>query len=212
MRPAVLLFAVAALAGLASFAWGCGGGSSRGGGSTSAARRSEVGVPPHEGGPANYLVGHDEYSKPLHHYYDDGLRVAYYGYLAAPAQRRSIGAVVERYYALGAAGAGARACALMAPQLARAVPQEYGPLSRSSGSSKVHAAGTCAGVVAGMFAAHRRELRARPAVTAVFVDGENAYALIGSRTMRPRYMSLTRGGGGGGAGWSIDAPFAAQIM
>jgi hypothetical protein len=115
-----------------------------------------------------------------------------YGSAVSPVEERAVAAVVERYYAMAAAGDGAGACGLLNPSLAGAVPVDYG----RNGPSYLRAGKTCAAVLALLFRHYHRQLAAPVAVTGVRVSGGGqAYAQLGSTTMPASYTVVQREGG-----------------
>jgi hypothetical protein len=130
------------------------------------------------------------------HYHDrDDRAIAQLGHAPAAGQRRAIVALVERYYAALASGAGETACALMSPAFARSLPEAYG----SAGPSYLRGGRTCSAIVALASTHLRRQLAGQLQVTGVRVKGAQAYALVGSTTMAAGYLQLQRVG----AGWRI---------
>jgi hypothetical protein len=119
----------------------------------------------------------------------DSLRV---GAPAGPALARTIAAVVRRYYAVAATGNGARACGLLSPGFARAVPTAYGEF----GPAYLHGGRTCAAVASLQFRHDRSQLTAGIQVTAVHLERtDRAYALFGSKTTPASFIAVVREGG-----------------
>lgn len=127
-----------------------------------------------------------------------------YGRAADAADRRAVTALVKRYYAAGAAGDGASACALTSRAFAQTIPEDYGQELGQAASSGVLAllrgARTCAAILSLLFEHYHDRLSAAVAVTGVRVDGEYGYALVGSATMPASVVEVGREGGV----WRID--------
>lgn len=116
----------------------------------------------------------------------DSLRV---GIPASAADARAIVAAVKRYYAVAAAGNGAKACSMMAPSFASSVPIDYGKFGRSY----LHGGKTCAEIASREFAHSRQQLTAGIYVTAVHLEHpDRAYALFGSRTTPASFIAVVR--------------------
>jgi hypothetical protein len=135
--------------------------------------------------PAANTVYHDE----------DDEQAVRFGHAASASQARAVTALVKRYYAVAATGDGAKACTMLLPSFAKAVPLEYGKY----GPSYLHGGKTCAGVMTRLFAHARRELAASVQVTNVRVSGPTALAFLGSKKMRASSIVLHRQG----SGWRI---------
>jgi ketosteroid isomerase-like protein len=118
---------------------------------------------------------------------DDGTSFSY-AHTANAADEQTIAATVKRYYAIAAAGDGQRACSMLMPSLVRAVPLDYGRL----GPPYLRGAKTCRTVLALLFRHLHSGLSAPIAVTGVLVDGDHAYALLGSAKTPAGYITLQR--------------------
>jgi hypothetical protein len=134
---------------------------------------------------------------------DDHLILAYYGRPASPGVRREVSTIVKRYYALGVADDGSKACAMILPSTVRAIPLNYGRL----GPAYLHSAKTCTEVLARMFKHLRRQLSVPVAVTGVLVKGENAYALLGSARIPASFITLLRWHGA----WKVEGVFGGGV-
>lgn len=135
--------------------------------------------------PANNTAYHDE----------DDEQAVRFGHAASASDARAVAALVRRYYAVAATGNGAKACAMLLPSVAKAVPLDYGKF----GASYLHRGKTCAGVMTRLFAHAQRELTAPVQVTNVRVSGLTALAFLGSKKMRASGIALHREG----SGWAI---------
>jgi hypothetical protein len=122
-------------------------------------------------------------------YYDsDDSVISASGKAASAAQKRTIAALVKRYYAAAAASDGAKACPLIYSTLEEAIPEDYGqPPGPSYSRGK-----TCAVVMSKTFAHAHSQLAGGFAVTGVRVEGREARALLGSRTLPASFILLRR--------------------
>lgn len=136
--------------------------------------------------PANNTAYHDE----------DDEQAVHFGHAASTSEAGAVTAVVRRYYAVAATGNGARACTMLFPSVAKAVPLDYGKF----GASYLHGSRTCAGVMTRLFAHDRRELAAPVRVTNVRVSGPTALAFLGSKRIRASEIALHREG----SAWRIS--------
>ena len=127
---------------------------------------------------------------------DDGVIVGY-GRAASPAEARALTALFRRYYAAAAVSDGATACAMLEPAIARAVPADYG--RQSAGPPYLRTATTCPGVMSLLFKHFHGQVTAAITVTGVRIKGQEAYVLLGSRTIPAGYVTLRRGG----SGWRV---------
>jgi hypothetical protein len=105
---------------------------------------------------------------------DEGMRTA--GYEASPSDHRAIAAAVKRYYAIAVARDGKRACAMLVPSLAKAVPIDYGRY----GAPYLHGK-HCAPIMSKLFT-HLRRLVLAVANTMKLIDvrleGDHGYAAL----------------------------------
>jgi hypothetical protein len=134
---------------------------------------------------------------------DDNKFVAY-GHAASAADRQVIAALVKRYYAAAAAGNGAAACRLIDPTLARTIPGSYG-----QPPGPIYARGKSCSVVASKLFKHlptQADLAGVEA-TDVRVEGDEAFALLGSPTIPASFLALKRDGGA----WRIDSLIARTL-
>jgi hypothetical protein len=122
-------------------------------------------------------------------YYDgDDSVISASGQPASGAEERTIAALVKRYYAAAAASDGAKACRLIYSMLEEAIPEDYGqPPGPAYSRGK-----TCAVVMSKTFAHSHSQLAGGFAVTGVRVEGNEARALLGSRTLPASFILLRR--------------------
>jgi hypothetical protein len=113
-----------------------------------------------------------------------------YGNAASAEEERAVAAVVERYYAMAAAGDGSGACALLLPSLDKAVPSDYG----QNGPSYLRPGKTCAAVLTLLFKHYHRQLAPGVAVTSVRIAGDQADALLGSTAFPASFIIVQREG------------------
>lgn len=114
-----------------------------------------------------------------------------YGRPPSPSVGRAIVSIVRDYYAAGAAGDGARACALLTPNLARSTPEDYG---RAGGPSYLRGGKTCQMVMSMLFAHFHSELTEAITVVEVRVAGGTAQVVFSSRKMPASDIFLRRRG------------------
>jgi hypothetical protein len=120
-------------------------------------------------------------------YYDgDDGEIRSFGRAASGDEVRAIASLVKRYYAAAAASDGAKACRLM--RSPETIPEDYGqPPGPAYSRGK-----TCAVVMSKTFAHSHSQLAGRLAVTGVRVEGNEARALLGSRTLPAGFILLRR--------------------
>jgi hypothetical protein len=152
--------------------------------------------------PWDYKPEIDESAR--YHDGDDGSTLAY-GHPAGVADEQAVTAIVKRFYVVAAAGDGERACAMLIPSLAKAVPVDYG---RAPGPSYLRGGKTCPAVMALLFMHSRRELSGPATVTGVLVNRDQAYALLGSSTMSASYITLQRQHGA----WMINELLGSALL
>jgi hypothetical protein len=135
-----------------------------------------------------------------HHPDDDEIFLAEYGKEADPTDKREITKVVMRYYEAAGAGDGAKACALLAPSLAKATVEVHGQ-GAGSGSS----GNKCAAILTTMFKRQRAELLADEIATMrvfdIHVKNNVGVAVLGFRRVPERQILVAREG----SRWTIDA-------
>jgi hypothetical protein len=137
-------------------------------------------------------------------YYDgDDGAVKSYGHEPSARDERALTAVVRRYSDAAAAGDGATACSLIAPTVARALPEDYG----QGGAPYLRGAASCQAVMSRLFTHSHNELTGAIEVTGVRVDGNRAYVLLGSGTRVASYVTLVREGGA----WKMDVMVGAPL-
>lgn len=145
---------------------------------------------------------------------DEDMRTA--GREGSPVERSLIAALVRRYYATALAGDGARACSMLAAQLARSVPLEYGRY----GAPYLHGK-TCPQVLSKLFV-HEHRLVAAVAHSEKLIDvrleEDHGYAALqvdapclpescrlNLRTLKIANVLIKREGNGS---WKIDSLLA----
>lgn len=119
----------------------------------------------------------------------DDSRVLNYGRPARSFDKRSIIAVVKRYYAAVSAGTGGTACSLIVPSLARSVHEDYGS---GAGPSYLRGGVTCQAVISRLSSHFKNPLADSISITAVRVHGNQAQAVLDSRTMFASHITLRR--------------------
>lgn len=134
---------------------------------------------------------------------DDGV-VSDFGHAASAQDARAITTLVGRYYNAASAADGARACALMFYILAESVAERY---AQPPGPRYLAGLRTCPAVLTRVFARFHTQLATPPSVTAVRVEGDQAYALLGWRALPAGYIEARREG----RAWKIDEPLAAPL-
>jgi len=120
------------------------------------------------------------------------------GHAASVAEGRRVAAVVRRYYTAAAAADGKEACRLMYPVLAKAIPEDEG---KAPGPADIRGT-TCPVVMSKVFKhlpSNEKDL-ATVKVTEVRIDGDEAHALLGSKTMPASFIILQRDG----RAWKVD--------
>jgi hypothetical protein len=126
------------------------------------------------------------------------------GHTADRADAAAIAALVKRYYAYGASGDGAAACALTSPSLAGTVPEAYGQELGSAipvGAERfLHGAKTCAAVLSLLFGHLHGQFAAAVEMIGVRLKGDFGYALVDSTTLPASMIEVAREGGI----WKID--------
>ena len=128
-----------------------------------------------------------------------------FGHPASASLKRTLAALVKRYYALALAGDGQHACAMLIPGLARAVPEDYG--HRSAGPAYLRAATSCPAVLTLLFKHVHAQLDARSVITGVRVSEDYAQVLLGSRTAPASSIALQREDGV----WWVDEISASPL-
>jgi ketosteroid isomerase-like protein len=196
-RPPFALPVVALLAlGLAA----CGGTGGRTGSATQTASSAAAAAPP----PATNATLGVAQGRLEPDYDGDDSTVLGNGQEATAADTRAIAALVERYYAAGARGDGAGACALTSPSFAATIPEDYGqelgPAIPPGAETYLRGARTCTAVLSLLFEHLRGQLAAAVEVTAVRLKGDYGYAIVGSATLPASLIEVGREGGA----WRID--------
>lgn len=111
-----------------------------------------------------------------------------YGQPASSEVRDAVVGVVARYYKTAVAGDGSAACSQMVRILVKAVPIDVG----QAGPRYARGGKTCGAVMVAFFRHFHRQLLAGVQVTGVRVRvrGKQALALLGSRAMPARYITV----------------------
>jgi hypothetical protein len=169
--------------------------------------RRQVGAPQHTTSAA--VVGADPKTTPTQDDFQGGYDTddepeRDYGHKASAADAKAIGALVTRYYAAGARGDGAAACALTARTFASTVPADYGQELGSAippgAETYLRGAKTCAAVLSLLFEHARSQITAPVAVIGVRLKGSYGYALVGSMTLPTSLIEVEREDGV----WRVD--------
>jgi hypothetical protein len=135
---------------------------------------------------------------------DDARTLAYYAHGTSAATRRRVVAVTERYYALARAENTSDACAMLAPELQKAIVEDDGRMA----APYLRSAKTCEQVLSRLFRHNHRELTGSVGVTGVLVKGEMAYALLGSTKMPASFITLLYVHGR----WRINMPLGGNVL
>ncbi|MGH2911044.1 MAG: hypothetical protein ACRDJ3_01065 [Solirubrobacteraceae bacterium] len=135
-----------------------------------------------------------------HHRDDDEIFLATYGREADRVDKRTITAMVKRYYAAAVAGEGAKACALLLPSLVKATVEVHGQVV--NGSAAYDSA--CAPIMTSMFKRQHQELLADEVATMrvldVHVKRNMGVVVLGFRRVPERVILIAREG----TNWMID--------
>lgn len=132
-------------------------------------------------------------------YYDsDDSAIRYYGHAAGAFDRTAITKLVKRYNAAIVADDGASACAMVYTTFAEALPEDYG---QAPGPRYMRGAKTCQAVMTLLFEHSRAQTTGSVELTGVRVKGNEALALLGSRTRPAGYIMLKRERGA----WKVNA-------
>lgn len=125
------------------------------------------------------------------YYDDDDKSIRAFGHAAGAADRRAITALVKRYFTLAAAGDGSRACSLLHPALAKAVPESYG---QPPGPAYLRGK-TCAQVITKLFMRDHEQLNAylgNLEVTGVRLDRNRGLAVLRFARLPGRQIQVER--------------------
>jgi hypothetical protein len=120
----------------------------------------------------------------------DDVKLLAYGHPAGSVEQQAVRVTVERYYAAAAAEDGPAACSMLLPSLVKAVPEDYGQF----GPSYLRGSKTCREAMKRLFKHLHETLQKPVAVTGVLVNGDHAYALLGSPQRPANYLTLERQG------------------
>jgi hypothetical protein len=126
----------------------------------------------------------------------------YYGQLASAADTRKAGAAIRLYYKTAAKGDARRACSMIVPSVAKALPIDYG----RDGDAYLRGAKTCQAVLGRMFR-HSHSLADSLIVRGLLTHGAQGYAFIDSNKMPVSLIELQRSSNG----WAIDSPLASPV-
>jgi hypothetical protein len=159
-----------------------------------------------------YLRGDGDGDEP-NHIDEDNYSARNYGRAASAGQERAIAALVERYYAAGAAGDGARACALIYSGLTESpsLGETAEAVSPPAPSVPPLHGRSCAQIMSLLFEEDHRRLAAdlaRVVVTSVRVKGSQGLVLLGFRTTPERWIPVRRERGG----WKIEALLDKELL
>jgi hypothetical protein len=132
-------------------------------------------------------------------YHDSDDSIVTFGHAANSVDMQAIAAAVKRYYAVAASDNGSKACSMLIPSLARAIPEDDGP--GSAGPSYLQAGRTCPAIMALLFKNMRNQVTASIHVTAVRTNGNHAVALLGSKTAPASEILIERQDGA----WMISS-------
>lgn len=119
-----------------------------------------------------------------------------YGHAATGQQESAISQTVESYYRLAAKAGATRACTMLDPTLAKSAAIDYGQYGPAYLRTT---AKTCTALLTLLFKHYHRQLHTGITVTGVRISGNTAYALIGSTTFRPSFITAQQEG----HGWKI---------
>lgn len=126
-------------------------------------------------------------------YYDfDDYDLPLYPEMADSHARRAVTILVKRYISAAAEGDGAKACTLMYSLYAETIPETFG---RPAGALRNGHVKTCAEVMAGIFRARRKLLRAEAKsieVTSVRLDGMRGLAVLRFKSIPARSIRVHR--------------------
>jgi hypothetical protein len=139
---------------------------------------------------------------------DANASILNYAHAASAADRRAITALVERYYAVAAAGDGAKACSMLYITLAEAVVEDYG--HRSAGPSYLSQGTTCPAVMALLFKHLHSQLVAELPllkVRRVRLDKRHGFAILSFGRLPERKISIREQR----HTWKIDAPLDDEL-
>lgn len=126
-------------------------------------------------------------------YHDSDDSIVTFGHTANSVDTQAITAAVKRYYAVAASGNGSKACSMLVPSLAKAIPEDDG--HGSAGPSYLQAGRTCPAIMALLFKHMRNQVTVSIHVTAVRTNGNHAVALLGSKTVPASEVLIERQGG-----------------
>jgi hypothetical protein len=138
--------------------------------------------------------------KPGNSYYDkDDAEIVAYGHAASVSDRQQVVALVERYFAVAAAGDGAAGCGLMYGLFSEEVVEEDG---QPPGPPSLRGT-TCPEVMSKLFKQDRQQLMsdAKLGVTGARVSGDRGYALLGNGARTEGSLLIHREAGS----WKVEA-------
>lgn len=134
---------------------------------------------------------------------DDGA-VRYFGHAANAQDTQAIAALVSRYYAAAATGSGSKACGLLYYLVAESLPEDYG---RPPGPLYLKGVDSCPALMTRVFKHFHSQLQAAPTITAVRVNGNRAYALLGWTNLPAGFVEARREG----QAWKVNVPLAMPL-
>jgi hypothetical protein len=117
-----------------------------------------------------------------------------FGHAAGAGDRRTITALVKRYFAVALAGDAVKGCAMLYSTLAEAAAEDYGV---PGGPEYVRGAKTCQAVLSGVFRHYHARLAVevpKLAVTHVRLQGRQGYAFLSFAPFPERELVVTREG------------------
>ncbi|HEY5194256.1 MAG TPA: hypothetical protein VIJ39_10350 [Solirubrobacteraceae bacterium] len=147
---------------------------------------------------------HDYNENVINGYYDaDDTAITHYGHAADATDRQALTAFSKRYYAAAAAGDGAKACSMIKPSFARAIPEVYG---RGAGPPYLRGK-TCAVVMSLLFKHLHSQMAAPITVSGIRVEGSTARIIVGSPATPVGYLPMEHEG----TGWKIVGLIATPL-
>jgi hypothetical protein len=180
--------------------------------STRAARGATTATASSTAPPGGYLRGDGDGDEPNHRDRDN-YSTRHYGHAASAAQERAIAVLVKRYYAAGAAGDGAAACALIyssladSPSLGETAEAVFPP---APSVPPLHGQ-SCPRIMSLLFEEDHPRLAADLAtvvVTRVRVKGSRGLVLLGFRATPERLIPVRRERGA----WKTEALLDKELL
>lgn len=140
------------------------------------------------------------------HYDADDRNSLALGHAAGTGERRAIVKLIERYYAIAAAGDGGEACRLLYAPLARSLPQSVG----QAGPAYMHGLTTCAAILTRLFQRDRSRLAgydSNIAAALVRLSSQTGLVILVLRNAPPRQIEIAREG----QSWKPYAPLDNEL-